>query len=281
MIEGVRYTFNQESNLLDWANHALPVEMQLLSGIGLAIAQRIEEHRAAHGTFQSIHEFAAIKGIGPKRLEQLRLEIPALWCPQEQAHCGCNRQVEGDVKSIIKTVQTLLSQPKIDRIERFSILLGADGYQRFLAKVQKEITAQLWSEPPFGTNLPAPIELLAPYFSDQYFLNPFELIDTTPVQTNDLLSGLNAAVDATILHFNLLDLESTNVGASFIDLVTGGNQALYLEEIRGWRELDSAYVTVSELDHLWLFSGTMLGLQCEISVSRKTGHVLDVDVDIP
>ena len=255
--------------------------MQLLSGIGPAIAHRVEEYRAAHGTFQSIHELAAIKGIGPKRLEQLRLEIPAVWCPQEHAHCGCNRQVEGDVKRIIETVQVLLSRPETARIERFSILLGAAGYQRFLAQVLKKVSAQLWSKPPFGPNLPAPTVLVAPYFSEQHFINPFEFIETTTVRTDNLISGLNAAVDATILHFNLLDLESTSVGASFSDLVTGANQALYLEELRGWRSLDSAYVTVTELDHLWLFSGTILGLQCEISVSRKTGHVLDVDVDIP
>ena len=47
-------------------------ELDALPGIGPVTAQKIVDHRAAHGGFRSVDDLDAIPGIGPARIEQLR-----------------------------------------------------------------------------------------------------------------------------------------------------------------------------------------------------------------
>lgn len=47
-------------------------ELDALPGVGPVTAQKILDHRAAHGGFSSVDDLDAIPGIGPARLEQLR-----------------------------------------------------------------------------------------------------------------------------------------------------------------------------------------------------------------
>lgn len=47
-------------------------ELEAIPGIGPATSARILEYRASHGGFRSVDELLAIKGIGPKKLEQMR-----------------------------------------------------------------------------------------------------------------------------------------------------------------------------------------------------------------
>lgn len=53
-------------------NKATPAELELLPGIGPALAKRIIDYRTQHGAFQSVDELDKVKGIGPKVLERLR-----------------------------------------------------------------------------------------------------------------------------------------------------------------------------------------------------------------
>ena len=47
-------------------------ELDALPGIGPVTAQKIVDHRLAHGGFRSVDDLDAIPGIGPTRVEQLR-----------------------------------------------------------------------------------------------------------------------------------------------------------------------------------------------------------------
>jgi competence protein ComEA len=53
-------------------NQADRAELQQLPGVGPALAQRIEEHRAKTGGFRNVEELRQVHGIGPATLEQLR-----------------------------------------------------------------------------------------------------------------------------------------------------------------------------------------------------------------
>lgn len=53
-------------------NRATVEELQTLPGVGEVLARRIAERRSVRGPFHSIEELQDVRGIGVKRLEQLR-----------------------------------------------------------------------------------------------------------------------------------------------------------------------------------------------------------------
>jgi competence protein ComEA len=56
-------------------NHATAEELQHLPGIGPVLAQRVIERRTAHGPFHTVDDLRDVKGIGKKRMDQLRLLV--------------------------------------------------------------------------------------------------------------------------------------------------------------------------------------------------------------
>jgi competence ComEA-like helix-hairpin-helix protein len=53
-------------------NTASAADLQQVPGIGPSTAQKILDTRKSYGTFKSVDDLLAIKGIGPKKLEKMR-----------------------------------------------------------------------------------------------------------------------------------------------------------------------------------------------------------------
>lgn len=53
-------------------NNASAAQLDMLPGVGPAIASRIIADRDEHGPFQSIDDLQRVSGIGPKTVEKLR-----------------------------------------------------------------------------------------------------------------------------------------------------------------------------------------------------------------
>jgi comEA protein len=53
-------------------NTATAEQLEAIPGIGPVLAQRIIEYRQTHGRFQSVDELLEVRGIGSKRLENMR-----------------------------------------------------------------------------------------------------------------------------------------------------------------------------------------------------------------
>jgi len=53
-------------------NTAGATELQQVPGIGPSTAQKIVDTRKSYGTFKSVDDLLAIRGIGPKKLEKMR-----------------------------------------------------------------------------------------------------------------------------------------------------------------------------------------------------------------
>ena len=56
-------------------NKASAQELQALSGIGPAIAQRIVDYRAKFGKFERVEDLSNVPGIGPGKFEKMRNQI--------------------------------------------------------------------------------------------------------------------------------------------------------------------------------------------------------------
>jgi competence protein ComEA len=53
-------------------NSATQAELELLPGVGPALASRIIVHRTEHGAFASVDRLDDVKGIGPAKLAKIR-----------------------------------------------------------------------------------------------------------------------------------------------------------------------------------------------------------------
>lgn len=56
-------------------NTASQAELELLPGVGPALAMRIIEERQRGGAFKRVEDLGRVRGIGPKTIEQLRKHV--------------------------------------------------------------------------------------------------------------------------------------------------------------------------------------------------------------
>jgi len=56
-------------------NAAGVAELERLPEVGPSLAQRIVDHRRAHGRFRAVEELDEVPGIGPKTLEALKEHV--------------------------------------------------------------------------------------------------------------------------------------------------------------------------------------------------------------
>jgi competence protein ComEA len=75
-------------------NTADSTQLQLVPSIGPSTAEKILQMRKSYGSFKSVNELTAIRGIGPKRLEKMRKYLtvgkPAAPTTAQPANCpGC------------------------------------------------------------------------------------------------------------------------------------------------------------------------------------------------
>ena len=66
-------------------NTATSAELQEVPGIGPVTAGKILKMRKLHGSFKSVNELRAIKGIGPKRLAKMKPYLTVGEAPSKKA----------------------------------------------------------------------------------------------------------------------------------------------------------------------------------------------------
>jgi hypothetical protein len=167
--------------------------------------------------------------------------------------------------------------------QRFRRLLGKDGYNRLLEVAESEVRATL-----NGTTLPdVPGELkriahdtVAASLNQDRFARPFDVIALTPPKPGDVAVARHAAADAIISVLGTRDLEDTSVGATYDALIDGTNEEPWLADVDAWRRSGSDTVRVVTLSHAWIFTGPALGIQTDVTVSRTTGAVLGVVLEL-
>jgi len=79
-------------------NVATAAELQLLPGIGPALARRIVDDRARHGRYADVGEMARVSGIGAKRIEALR-GLVAIQSSKSQTRPSTTEMRSGSVSS--------------------------------------------------------------------------------------------------------------------------------------------------------------------------------------
>lgn len=278
-VDGVELSGAEAHIVLDFANHATPELLQAISGLGPVLATRIVSERP-YGDVQAI---GAVSGVGPSLTSTLRDEAAAIWCELDAASCECD-VLEGGIESM-DIASAIVTDPTGAPMARFHQLLGEAGFELALPHILAAVEALLEdpSEAPHDEDSAesAAMNAVLKVLPQAVFLRPFATLPATPPAL-DLATSRQAAVDGLITALGESSLEDTDVGVSFDELATSA-EAEYLADISAWRGGEANAVQPNlmthALSHAWIFEGAVLGIPCSVTVSRKTGAVLGVEID--
>ena len=286
-FSGVSFSGEQAHNVLDLVNSANQPRLMYFSGVGAALSTHIILAREADDGYDSLAQLDHVVGVDAAILLAMRDEAFDRWCNTPAAACGCGAVYTAPptVKSALSRAQQLLNDPSAPPTQRFFHLLGPVTYQRMTTIVLSELAMKWKNEPPVVHDSEqldwVVLEALTESLRQTRFVRPFDWLPVTAPEPDVIETATQLATDHLIIEFGKRDLEATVVGVSFDDLVAEPGEADYLSDLITWRNWAHPSLELVELPKAWILSGPMLGLHCEVTVSRVTGNVLDVDIDIP
>ena len=288
VVSDVHFTAEETHNTVDLVNHAIQPTLALAVGVGPIVATWIVDARTQVSGLPTLHAVDLIAGVGPNGLQSLKYFASTQWCPTQSAMCGCTpkRKGEGWLADALALATEQLSTHDNPTFQRFRRLLGKDGYERLKVVLLQDLLATLSAQgmgPSSADieNLPAFVASMLSVFATQArFVRPFEIIATTPPVPESLPHAHQLVSDTLIQMLGDTPLEDTDIGVPFDMLIEGSSEALYLDDIDRWRSGDIDDPKVDTLEHAWIFSGTLLGLPTSGTVSRATGEVLAVEVEV-
>jgi competence ComEA-like helix-hairpin-helix protein len=100
-------------------NTASSDQLQQVPGIGPVTAQKILQMRKSYGAFKSVNDLMAIRGIGPKRLEKMRMYLtvgklksanPTV--PAKCSGCSTQKSRSPDKSAAGQTIQPTQTPPE-------------------------------------------------------------------------------------------------------------------------------------------------------------------------
>ncbi len=288
VVSDVHFTAEETHNTVDLVNHALQPTLALVVGVGPIVATWIVDARTRVSGLPTVHAVDLIAGVGPNGVQSLKHFAATQWCTTPSAMCGCKPKRLGEdwLTDALALATDQLSAHDNPPFQRFRRLLGTEGYERLAVVLLQELHTLLRTEgrrPSAADieNLDTFVaSMLSQLATQARFVRPFETISTTPPLPGQLPNARQGVSDALIQMLGDTPLEDTDIGVPFDLLIEGSSEAMYLDDIDRWRGGATDDPEVTTLAHVWMFSGTLLGLPTSGTVSRATGVVLAVEVEV-
>jgi|GEM_PF-5180098 len=288
IVSDVHFNPVETHNMVDLVNHAIQPTLALVVAVGPIVASWIVDARERVSGLPTLHALDLIEGVGSIGLQSLKDFSSTQWCSSPNAMCGCEptRLEEDWLTEALALASDHLNAHDSPAFQRFRQLLGSEGYERLKIVFLQELDALLSAEEmrPSPTGLETldtyVASMLSPLATQARFVRPFDLIATTHPVPEHLPNARQGVSDALIQLLGATPLEDSDVGVSFDMLVEGKSEGLYLDDMDRWRSGATDDPEVTTLKHAWFFSGTLLGLTTSGTVSRTTGEVLSVEVEV-
>ncbi|MFT7626171.1 MAG: DNA uptake protein ComE-like DNA-binding protein [Myxococcota bacterium] len=285
VVSGIPFGPDQAHDVLDLLNASHQEDLMLFPAMGAVMSARVVIMRAANDGYTSLAQLDAIPGVSEEILTGLREGVVKLWCASDRASCGCAVEPTpaSPVDAALARAADFLDDPTSAPMRRFYDLLGPASYQRMTLLVLGQLTLRFEADPPIISGAEKldwiVLEALSEILNQKRFTFPFDWIpQTTPVPANESVAR-QMAVDALIVALGQAELDRS-VGQTFPEIIAE-QESGYLQDVVAWRTWSAdGGLSLQALPKAWVFSGRLLGVTCDVTVSRITGHVLAVDLHL-